>query len=296
MPGVVAIFTGADLAADKIGGHICGWTVHSKDGSPMKTEPSGALAQGKVRYVGDEVAVVIADSYTKAKDAAEKVVVSYGVLPAVVDPAAAAKSGAPQIHDVAPNNTVFNWHLGDKAATDAAFASAAHVTKIDLINNRVVPAAIEPRAAVGEYNSGSESFTLYTTSQNPHAARLVLAAFCGIAPENKLRVIAPDVGGGFGSKIFIYAEETVCVWAAKKVGRPVKWTAERGRVIPRRCSRPRSRHTCRTGARPKRQDQRLARAYDREHGRIPVVVLVVGSDLPLRAVVVRPIRDPANLL
>ena len=218
---------GADLAADKIGGHICGWTVHSKDGSPMKTEPSGALAQGKVRYVGDEVAVVIADSYPKAKDAAEKVAVSYAVLPAVVDPAAAAKPGAPQIHDVAPNNTVFNWHLGDKAATDAAFASAAHVTKIDLINNRVVPAAIEPRAAVGEYDLGSGSFTLYTTSQNPHAARLVLAAFCGIAPENKLRVIAPDVGGGFGSKIFIYAEETVCVWAAKKVGRPVKWTAER---------------------------------------------------------------------
>jgi carbon-monoxide dehydrogenase large subunit len=227
LPGVVAIFTAADLAADKIGGHICGWTVHSKDGSPMKTEPSGALAQGKVRYVGDEVAVVIADSYTKAKDAAEKVAVSYAVLPAVVDPAAAAKPGAPQIHDVAPNNTVFNWHLGDKAATDAAVASAAHVTKIDLINNRVVPAAIEPRAAVGEYDAGSGCFTLYTTSQNPHAARLVLAAFCGIAPENKLRVISPDVGGGFGSKIFIYAEETVCVWAAKKVGRPVKWTAER---------------------------------------------------------------------
>ena len=178
----------------------------------MKTEPSGALAQGKVRYVGDEVAVVIADSYTKAKDAAEKVAVSYAVLPAVVDPAAAAKPGAPQIHDVAPNNTVFNWHLGDKAATDAAVASAAHVTKIDLINNRVVPAAIEPRAAVGEYDAGSGCFTLYTTSQNPHAARLVLAAFCGIAPENKLRVISPDVGGGFGSKIFIYAEETVCVW------------------------------------------------------------------------------------
>ena len=227
LPGVVAIFTGADVAADKIGGHICGWTVHSKDGSPMKTSPSSALANGKVCYVGDEVAVVIAESYSQAKDAAEKVVVNYGVLPAVVDPKAAAKPGAPVIHDVAPNNTVFNWHLGDKAATDAAFKAAAHVTKIDLVNNRVMPAAIEPRAAVGEYDSGSESFTLHTTSQNPHAARLVLAAFCGIAPENKLRVIAPDVGGGFGSKIFIYAEETVCIWAAKKVGRPVKWTAER---------------------------------------------------------------------
>jgi len=227
MSGVVAIFTGDDIAAAKISGHICGWTVTGKDGKPMKAAPGPALAHGKVRYVGDEVAVVVADSYAQAKDAAEKVVVSYSVLPAVVDPKTAAKPGAPQIHDIAPNNTVFNWNLGDKAATDAAFAAAAHITKIDLINNRVVPAAIEPRAAVGEYDSGADGFTLYTTSQNPHAARLVLAAFAGIAPENKLRVIAPDVGGGFGSKIFIYAEETVCLWASRKVGRPVKWTAER---------------------------------------------------------------------
>jgi carbon-monoxide dehydrogenase large subunit len=227
MPGVVAIFTGADMAAARINVHICGWTVTGKDGAPMKAAPGPALANEKVRYVGDEVAVVIAESYVQAKDAAEKVVVDYGVLPAVVDPRAAAKPGAPQIHDIAPNNTVFNWHLGDKAATDAAFAAAAHVTKIDLINNRVVPAAMEPRAAIGEYDAGTDSFTLYTTSQNPHAARLVLAAFAGIAPENKLRVVAPDVGGGFGSKIYVYAEETVCIWAAKKVGRPVKWTAER---------------------------------------------------------------------
>jgi aerobic carbon-monoxide dehydrogenase large subunit len=227
MPGVVAVFTGADIAAAKINGHICGWTVTGSDGKPMKAAPGSALATGKVRYVGDEVAVVIADSYAQAKDAAEKVVVDYGVLPAVVDPKEAAKPGAPQIHDIAPNNTVFNWNLGNKAASDAAFASAAHTTKIDIVNNRVMPAAIEPRAAVGEYDAGTDSFTLYTTSQNPHAARLVLSAFAGIAPENKLRVVAPDVGGGFGSKIYIYAEETVCVWAAKKVGRPVKWTAER---------------------------------------------------------------------
>ncbi len=227
MPGVVAIFTGADLAAAKIGAHICGWTVTGSDGKPMKAAPGPALAHDKVRYVGDEVAVVIADSYTQAKDAAEKIVVDYGVLPASIDPKTTMNPGAPQIHDIAPNNTVYNWQLGDKAATDAAFAAAAHVTKLDIVNNRVVPAAIEPRAAVGEYDAGSETFTLYTTSQNPHAARLVLAAFAGIAPENKLRVIAPDVGGGFGSKIYIYAEETVCVWAAKKVGRPVKWTAER---------------------------------------------------------------------
>jgi len=225
-PGVVAIFTGDDLAADKIGGLICGWMIHSKDGSPMKAGPHPALAQGKVRYVGDHVAVVIAETLAQAKDAAEAIVVDYEVLPAVVDTAEATKASV-QVHDVSPDNTVFNWHLGNKEETEAAFARAKHVTKIDLVNNRLVPNAIEPRAAVGEYDAGTDNYTLYTTSQNPHVARLVLSAFIGIAPEHKLRVIAPDVGGGFGSKIFIYAEETVCVWAAKKIKRPVKWTADR---------------------------------------------------------------------
>ena len=222
-PGVLAVFTGADLAADKVGNLM----IHSKDGSPMKAGAHPALAQGKVRYVGDHVAVVIAETHAQAREGAEKVNIDYAVLPAVVDMDAAVTKGAPVIHDVATDNTVYQWHLGDKAATDAAFAKAAHVTKLDIVNNRLVPNAIEPRAAVGDYDSGSDAFTLYTTSQNPHVARLVLSAFIGIAPEHKLRVIAPDVGGGFGSKIFIYAEETVCVWAAKKVGRPVKWTGER---------------------------------------------------------------------
>ncbi len=227
MPGVVAIFTGDDIAADKVGGLICGWMIHSKDGSPMKAGAHPALAQGKVRYVGDHVAVVIADTYAQAREAAEKIVVDYGVLPAVTDTADAARTGAPQVHDIAPNNTVYNWHIGDKGATDAAFASARHVAKIDLVNNRLVPNAMEPRAAVGEYDDASDGLVLYTTSQNPHVARLVLSAFIGLAPEHRFRVIAPDVGGGFGSKIFIYAEETVCVWAARKVRRPVKWTADR---------------------------------------------------------------------
>jgi aerobic carbon-monoxide dehydrogenase large subunit len=226
-PGVVAVLTGADAVADKIGAHVCGWTIHSKDGSPMKAGAYPALAHGKALYVGDPVAVVIADSYSQAKDGAEKVVIDYGVLPAVVDPAMAAKPGQPQVHDLAPSNTLFNWHVGDKASTDAAFAKAAHVTKIDLVNNRVIPNAIEPRAALGEYDSGSDTITLHSTSQNPHVARLVLSAFQGVAPEHKLRVIAPDIGGGFGSKIFIYNEETVCAWAAKKLNRSVKWTAER---------------------------------------------------------------------
>jgi carbon-monoxide dehydrogenase large subunit len=226
-PGVVAVLTGADAVADKIGAHIPGWTVHSKDGSPMKVGSFPALAHGKALYVGDPVAVVIADSYAQAKDAAEKMVIDYGVLPAVIDTASAAKPGQQQIHAYASNNTVFNWHVGDKASTDAAFAKAAHVTKLDLINNRTIPNAMEPRAALGEYDSGTDVQTLHTTSQNPHVARVVLSAFQGVAPENKLRVIAPDVGGGFGSKIFIYNEETVCIWAAKKIDRPVKWTAER---------------------------------------------------------------------
>jgi aerobic carbon-monoxide dehydrogenase large subunit len=226
-PGVVGVLTGADAVADKVGVHIPAWNVTSKDGSPMKVGAFPALAHGKALYVGDPVAVVIAETNAQARDAAEKVVVDYSVLKPVVYPASAANPGQPQIHDFAPDNTVFNWHLGDKAATDAAFGRAAHVTKLDLVNNRTIPNAIEPRSAIGEYDSGTDSTTLYSTSQNPHVARLILSAFQGVAPENKLRVIAPDVGGGFGSKIFIYNEETVCAWASKKVDRPVKWTADR---------------------------------------------------------------------
>lgn len=226
-PGVLGIFTGTELAADKIGNLICGWMIHSKDGSPMKAGPHPALAQGKVRYVGDHVAVVIAETLPEAKDAAELVAVDYDVLQPCIDVGTAQAAGQPQVHVEAPNNTVYAWHLGDKASVDAAFAQAKHTTKLELTNNRLIPNAMEPRAAIGDYDSGQDAFTLYTTSQNPHVTRLVLSAFNGIAPENKLRVIAPDVGGGFGSKIFVYAEETVCIWAAKKVGRPVKWTADR---------------------------------------------------------------------
>jgi carbon-monoxide dehydrogenase large subunit len=222
-PACSRVLTGAELAADKIGNLICGWMIHSKDGSPMKMAPHPALANGKVCHVGDQVAVVVAETLAQARDAAEKVKVDYAVLPAVADPAAAQRQGAPQIHDVAPNNTIYQWHLGDPKAVDAAFKAAKHVTKLDIVNNRLVPNAMEPRAAIAEYDAGTDAFTLWNTTQNPHVARLVIAAFIGMAPEHKLRVIAPDVGGGFGSKIFIYPEEVVALWAAKRVGRPVKW-------------------------------------------------------------------------
>ncbi len=231
MPGVLAVLTGAELAADKIGNLICGWMITSKDGSPMKMAPHPAIAHGKANHVGDPVAVVIAETLAQAQDAAEKVKVGYEVLPPVSDPAKAQDAGAPQIHEVAARNTIYQWHLGDAKAVEAAFNSAKHVTRLDLINNRLVPNAIEPRAAIGEYDAGSDSLTLWNTTQNPHVARLVMSAFVGLAPEHKLRVIAPDVGGGFGSKIFIYPEEVVCLWAARKIGRSVKWVAERSEAF-----------------------------------------------------------------
>ena len=228
-PGVVGVFTGADL--EGVGGLPCGWLITSLDGTPMKEPPHPVLAQGKVRYVGDRVALVVAESLTQAKDAAELVDVDYEVLPAVVSPADAIKPGAPVVHDIAPDNRCYSWGLGDKAATEAAFAKAAHVTKIDIVNNRLIPNAIEPRAANASYSRSDDSYTLYVANQNPHVERLLMGAFVLGLPEHKLRVIAPDVGGGFGSKIFLYGEETALVWASKRVGRPIKWTGERSEAF-----------------------------------------------------------------
>ncbi|HEV2220428.1 MAG TPA: xanthine dehydrogenase family protein molybdopterin-binding subunit [Casimicrobiaceae bacterium] len=224
-PGVVAVYTGADL--EGVNGLPCGWLITSVDGTPMKEPPHPVLAKGKVRYVGDHVALVVAETRSQAKDASELIEVDYDVLPAVVNPVDALKPGAPQIHDEAPGNKCYTWSIGDKAAVDAAFAKAAHVTKLDLVNNRLIPNAIEPRAAVASYSRADESYTLYVTSQNPHVERLLMTAFVLGLPEHKVRVIAPDVGGGFGSKIYLYAEETAMVWASRRVNRPIKWAAER---------------------------------------------------------------------
>ena len=231
MPGVVGVLIGQQLVDDKIGNLICGWAITSKDGTRMKMGAWPAMAPEMVRFVGQAVAVVVAETKNQAKDAAEAVVVNYEELPAVPDIRAAIKPGAPQLHPEAPGNVIYDWTIGDEGATDAAFKSAANVVSLDITNNRLVPNAMEPRAAIAEYNEPEEHFTLYTTSQNPHVARLVLSAFYNIAQEHKLRVVAPDVGGGFGSKIFIYPEEMVALWASKKVGRPVKWTGDRSEAF-----------------------------------------------------------------
>ncbi|AOS78590.1 MULTISPECIES: xanthine dehydrogenase family protein molybdopterin-binding subunit [Hydrogenophaga] len=228
-PGVVGVFDGQDVANDKIAGLPCGWLITSTDGQPMKEPPHPVLAQGKVRYVGDHVAIVIADTVEHAKNAAELVEVDYEPLAAVVDVRDAAKGTA--LHDIAPDNHCYKWAIGDKAAVDATFAGAAHVTKIDLVNNRLAPNPIEPRACIGNYNRANDEYTLYVANQNPHVERLLMTAFVMGLPEHKVRVIAPDVGGGFGAKIFLYAEDVAVTWAAKKLNCAVKWTCERSEAF-----------------------------------------------------------------
>jgi carbon-monoxide dehydrogenase large subunit len=223
-PGVLAVFTGRDFEA--VGGLPCGWLIHSLDGTPMKEPKHAVLAADKARYVGDHVALVVADTLPQAKAAAALIEVDYEVLPAVSDTAKARGVGT-AVHDLAPDNVCYVWGCGDKAATETAFAKAAHVTRLEFVNNRLIPNAIEPRAANAVYSRADDSYTLYVTSQNPHVERLLMTAFVLGLPEHKVRVIAPDVGGGFGSKIYLYAEETALVYASRRVGRPIKWTAER---------------------------------------------------------------------
>ncbi len=225
VPGVSSVLTGADMAADGLGGLPCGWLVKSKDGSDMKQPPHPPLAAERVNYVGEPYAIVIADTPAAARAGAEAIIADFEELDAVaaVDQAIHAAT----IHPEAPENRCYLWSLGEEEATNEAIEAAAHVTSLKIVNNRLIPNAIEPRAALANFDASNGEITLYTTSQNPHLARLILAAFVQIAPEHKLRIIAPDVGGGFGSKIFVYSEETAVAWAAKRIGRPVKWTATR---------------------------------------------------------------------
>ena len=226
-PGVVAIYTGKDMAAAGVGSLPCGWQIHSKDGTPMAEPPHPPLATDKVRYTGDHVAVVLAETLNQAKDAAEQVQITYQELPAVANGDQALQGDAPRVWDDVANNLCYDWEIGDRAATEAAFAKAHHIAKIDLINNRLVPNAMEPRSYLCEYDASSDKTTLYTSTQNPHVIRLLMGAYVLQIPEHKLRVVAPDVGGGFGSKVFHYAEEAIVTWASRRLGRPVGWTAER---------------------------------------------------------------------
>ena len=224
LPGVIAVFTGQDLIDGGVGKLPCGWLV---PGTKVPTRWPVMPVGDKVRHVGDSVAIVVAETQYIAEDALDLIEVDYEPLPAVIDAKKAMQPGVTQVHDDIPDNVSYTWALGDQAATEKAVASAAHVIELDLTNQRLIPNAMEPRAAVAQWNAASEEMTLWTTSQNPHPIRLLLSAFTLGIPEHKLRVISPDVGGGFGSKIFHYPEEIIVPWVARKVNRPIKWVATR---------------------------------------------------------------------
>ncbi|MDR9394150.1 MAG: xanthine dehydrogenase family protein molybdopterin-binding subunit [Roseovarius sp.] len=231
MPGVIRVFTGADF--DALGGIPTGWQVTDRHGEVMKEPAHPVLAQGKVRHVGDPIAALVAETREQARDAAEAIEVEIDELPAVVDMKAALAGDAPKVHDDLDDNLCYDWGFVEenRDAVDEAIKSAAHVTTLELVNNRLIPNAMEPRVAVGDYNRATDDSTLFTTSQNPHVIRLLMGAFVLNIPEHKLRVVAPDVGGGFGSKIFHYAEEAFCTYAAKALNRPVKWTCTRSEAF-----------------------------------------------------------------
>lgn len=227
-PGVLGVFTGEHFKA--VGGLPCGWLINSLDGTPMKEPKHPVLADGKVRYVGDRVALVVAETLDQAKAAAELIEVDYEELTPVIG-TGRATSIASSVHDEAPNNQCYHWGIGDKDGVEAAFKRAAHITTLKFKNNRLVPNAMEPRCANASYSRADDNYTLYVSNQNPHVERLLMCAFVLGIPEHKMRVVAPDVGGGFGSKIFLYGEETALVWASKQVNRPIKWTADRSEAF-----------------------------------------------------------------
>ena len=225
--GVVAVIVAEDLAAGGVKDMRTVWPLVSKDGSPMRDHYQPVLATGKMAYFGEPVAAVVAESALLAKDAAELIEVDYDVLPAVAEASDAIKPGAPQIWDEVPGNLACDWGYGDKDAVDAAFVGAAHVVGIDAVQNRLVPSAIEPRAALATYDAAKGDYTLFPANQNPHLTRYLSCRDAVDIPEHKLRIIAPDVGGGFGSKTPQYSEEYLCLFATKLTGRPVKWVGER---------------------------------------------------------------------
>ncbi len=231
MPGVLKVFTSEDFK--DAGSLPTAWLITSRDGSPQQEPRHPILAEDVVRHVGEAIAAVVAETLEQAEDAAEAIVVEIDDLPAVIDMKAALAADAPKVHETLSSNLCFDWGFieDNKAKVDAAFETAHHVTTLELINNRCVANPMEPRCAVAEFDAGTDEYTLFTTSQNPHVIRLMMGAFVLHIPETKLRVVAPDVGGAFGSKIYHYGEEAFVTRAAHVLGRPVKWTSTRSEAF-----------------------------------------------------------------
>ena len=231
LDGVLAIYTGADLKADGIGGLPCLIPLKNRDGSSRAEVPHPVLADGEVRHVGDPVAFIVAETHQAARDAAEAVLVDYDILPSCTDLGATLDADAPAVWPQAPGNVCFDWETGEKERTEALFAEAAHVTRLTVVNNRVIVASMEARAAVAEYDAASERWTLYTNTQGGWPLKSMLAQAVFNVPEDKFRVVTPDVGGGFGMKLFLYAEQALACYAARRLGRPVKWASERSEAF-----------------------------------------------------------------
>ena len=225
-PGVLAVLTGADAVADKLGNIPCKVPIKNRDGSKSVMPPYPLLVDGTARHVGDAVALVVAETLAQARDAAELIEIDWSPLPAAADTGSAGDAGAPQVWPQAKNNQVFDWELGDAKATEAAFAKADKVIELDLINNRIIVNSMEPRGALGHFDVKEDRYHLYTSSQGAHSIQGLLTEALNEKAE-KFHVVTPDVGGGFGMKLFLYREYALVLWAAKKVGRPVKWTSDR---------------------------------------------------------------------
>ena len=231
VPGVVGVFTAADLTADGIGGLPCAIPLKNRDGSPRAEPPHPVLADGTVRHVGDPVAFVVAETPKAARDGAEALMVEYDVLPSVTDLGSVMDAGQPQVWADSPHNVCFDWDTGDKERTEALFQQAAHVTRLTVVNNRIVVNSMEARAALAAYDAGSGRWTLHTNTQGGWVIKSLLAQAVFSVPEDKFRVVTPDVGGGFGMKLFLYAEHVLTCYAARKLGHPVKWTSERSEAF-----------------------------------------------------------------
>ncbi len=226
-PGVLAVLIGDDVARDGLGPIPCLSAVTNRDGSTSPVPPRPAIVRERVRHVGDTVAMVVAESLAAARDAAELIEVDYEPLPAVVETAGALEPGWPTVWEEAPGNLAFDWGLGDETAVERAMAAARHRIALELVNNRIIVNSMEPRGAIGEYDPGEEAYTLWSSTQGSHFLRNLLAESIFKIPENRIRVVTQDVGGGFGMKLFLYPEHVLVLWAGKKLGRPVKWTPER---------------------------------------------------------------------